>query len=89
MVLVQLAVKDYAPSFSRGIVGVWLGRGFGGAGLVLGLVEILLNLGTFPLPPAEAGWFDVGPFVGLWYLAATIQTWRSVGWARQQLERSA
>jgi hypothetical protein len=54
-------------------------------GLVLGFLVIVLNLATFPLPPADAGSFDVGPFVGLWYLAATLQAWRSLGWARQRL----
>lgn len=54
-------------------------------GLALGLLVIVLNLVVFPTPPAEAGSVDIGPFVGLWYLAATIQAWRSLGWARQQL----
>lgn len=54
-------------------------------GLSLGLLVIVLNLLPFPIPPAEAGSFDIGPFVGLWYLAATIQAWRSLPWVRQQL----
>lgn len=62
------------------------GWGFAVSGLALALAELLLNLYTFPVPPAEAGLFDIGPFVGLWYLATTIQTWRSLGWARVQLE---
>lgn len=54
-------------------------------GLVLGSAVLALNLATFPTPPAEAGSVDVGPFVGLWYLAATVQAWRSLSWAREQL----
>lgn len=58
---------------------------FAGPGLILGLLVIVLNLVPFPVPPAEAGSFDIGPFVGLWYLASTIQAWRSLSWARQRL----
>lgn len=58
-------------------------------GLVVGLLVLVLNLLPFPTPPAEAGSVDVGPFVGLWYLAATVQAWRSLAWARQQLQVAA
>lgn len=61
------------------------GRAFALSGLLAGGLVLLLNLATFPTPPAEAGSVDVGPLVGLWYLAATIQTWRSLGWARRRL----
>jgi hypothetical protein len=54
-------------------------------GFALGILVIVLNLNTFPTPPAEVGSVDVGPFVGLWYLAATLRSWRSIGWAREQL----
>ena len=59
---------------------------FAGPGLALGLLVIVLNLIPFPVPPAEAGSFDIGPLVGIWYLAATIQAWRSLAWARQRTE---
>jgi hypothetical protein len=39
-----------------------------GAGILVGLLLLVLNIGTFPKPPAEAGLFDAGPFVGLWYI---------------------
>ncbi len=56
------------------------------SGLILGAALLVLNFWHFPVPPAQAGSVDVGPFVGLWYLAATIQSWRSLGWARQRLD---
>ena len=62
---------------------------FAAPGLALGLLVIVVNLMPFPVPPAEAGSFDVGPFVGLWYLAATIQAWRSLPWARQRCRPAA
>ncbi len=64
------------------------GLPFAVPGLVVGVALLVLNFGTFPAPPAEVGLIDVGPFVGLWYLAATIQSWRSLAWARDQLGRS-
>ena len=58
------------------------GRVFGTGGIVLGLGLLVLNLYTFPTPPANAGLIDLGPFIGLWYLAVSIQMWRSSGWAQ-------
>jgi hypothetical protein len=57
---------------------------FAAPGAVLGTLVIVLNLLPFPVPPAEAGSIDIGPLVGLWYLAATFQAWRSLGWARER-----
>ena len=59
------------------------GRAFGGCGVVLGIGLLASNLYTFPTPPANAGLIDLGPFVGVWYLAVSVQTWRSLGWARE------
>ena len=58
---------------------------FGIPGLVIAGVLLGLNLGTYPTPPAEAGLFDAGPLVGLWYLAVSVQAWRSLGWAETTL----
>jgi hypothetical protein len=52
------------------------------AGLVLAAAVLALNLLTFPTPPAEAGLVDVGPAIGLWYLAATILMSRSIPWLK-------
>ncbi len=58
---------------------------FGVPGMLIGILLLAFNLLAFPVPPSSAGLIDLGPFVGLWYLAATIQTWMSLGWAKDQL----
>jgi hypothetical protein len=60
------------------------GRVFALSGLAIGAGLLVLNFYTFPTPPASAGLVDLGPGVGLWYFAVTIQMWRSLTWARQQ-----
>jgi hypothetical protein len=62
------------------------GRAFGGIGVLIGVGLLILNLATFPSPPGESGLIDLGPLVGLWYLAVSIQVFRSFGWARERLE---
>jgi len=62
---------------------------FSAVGLLLGLLVIVLNLIPFPTPPTSAGSFDIGPLVGLWYLASTVQAWRSLSWARQRCRPAA
>jgi hypothetical protein len=42
-------------------------------GGLIALALIGLNIATFPEPPGTAGLIDVGPLVGLWYLAVTIR----------------
>ena len=42
------------------------------AGIALAAVHFALKLIAFPEPPAEAGLFDVGPAVGLWFLALLV-----------------
>lgn len=50
-------------------------------GMAIAAVLLGLNVLTFPLPPGDAGAFDAGPLVGLWYLAVMIQmarlAWRA------------
>jgi len=48
--------------------------------MLVGAALLVLNLQTFPTPPANAGLFDLGPVLGLWYLAVTIQVARSFHW---------
>lgn len=58
-------------------IAIWrharVGRIIGLAGALAGLVLLVLNIATFPTPPAEAGWFDAGPFVALWYLVLLVR----------------
>jgi hypothetical protein len=67
-------------------VAMWahprFGRWFAVSGLVIGAGLIVVNFIPFPLPPANAGLFDPGPVIGVWYLAVTIQMARSVGWVK-------
>ena len=59
------------------------GKTMGITGLVLAAAVLAFNLLTFPTPPAEAGLVDVGPAIGLWYLAGTILMWRSMPWVKK------
>jgi hypothetical protein len=59
------------------------GRAFAFSGLAVGAGLLALHLFTFPTPPQNAGLVDLGPAIGLWYLAVTIQMGRSLAWARQ------
>ncbi len=61
------------------------GRIIGGVGALLAAGLAVLNLATFPTPPAYAGLFDLGPFVGLWYVAVSVQLLRSRRWAEDRL----
>lgn len=58
---------------------------FGVPGMLIGILLMVFNLLPFPTPPSSAGLVDLGPLVGLWYLGATIQAWRSLGWAKDQI----
>jgi len=61
------------------------GRAFGITGFLI-VVPLLLGLKfyTFPYPPKDVGFtiWDPGPWTDLWYLAVTIQLWRSLKWFR-------
>ncbi len=58
------------------------------AGILVGVVLLALNIGTFPTPPADAGWFDIGPFVALWYLLVMLRVlW--LAWPRRTRQRAA
>lgn len=62
-----------------------LGRVIGAVGVLVAVALVALNVATFPIPPASAGSFDLGPAAGLWYLVVTIQIARSLDWAKQRL----
>jgi len=42
-------------------------------GVVVALLLLALNIGTFPTPPAAAGLVDVGPLVALWYVLLCVR----------------
>ena len=56
---------------------------FSVSGIIIALLLLSLNLYTFPKPPANSGFFDAGPLVGLWYLAVSIQMLRSIPWVKR------
>jgi len=65
-----------------------LGKIVGGIGILVTVAMLGFNIYTFPDPPADAGLFDLGPFVGLWYLLVTIHVLRSFKWAKNLLFES-
>jgi hypothetical protein len=48
------------------------GRVIGSFGLLAAGGLLLLNLLTFPLPPANAGLYDLGPLTGIWWVAVIV-----------------
>jgi hypothetical protein len=52
-------------------------------GIIVAAALMTLHLITFPWPPQNRGLIDLGPAVGLWYLAVSIQVLRSLAWARE------
>ena len=52
----------------RGRPGRWLAL----SSLLLVGPHFTMKLATFPRPPAEAGLFDGGPLVGMWFLLTTV-----------------
>lgn len=57
-----------ALAYRRGVERV-----LGVLGVIVGTALLVLNLSTFPEPPAEAGSVDIGPAVGLWFLAVSLR----------------
>jgi hypothetical protein len=51
----------------------WFKGWFAVPGLLIASTLLVFNVTTFPAPPGSAGLIDVGPLVGLWYLAATVR----------------
>jgi hypothetical protein len=63
-----------------------LGKVLSITGVGIGLAGLFLNLQSFPTPPGEAGSFDIGPLVGMWFLVITIQIIRNFKWLRESVE---
>jgi hypothetical protein len=71
---------------------MWRHPGFGRLFSLLSLVTIgphfVMKAITFPRPPAEAGFFDAGPLVGVWFLVITIQIARHLVSSRHRAAAS-
>jgi hypothetical protein len=87
--LVQLGIDiswDIYISLATILLGLALcthprfGIVLGGTTSLAGLLLLVLNLWTFPIPPRDSGLFDVGPFVGLWLLVLSVRMLFSVKW---------
>jgi xanthosine utilization system XapX-like protein len=61
---------------------------FGASGMAIAVLLMIFNIYTFPINPGQEGLVDLGPAVGLWYLAVVIQTFRSLRWVRGTLGES-
>jgi len=61
------------------------GKAFAITGFLVAVPFLVgLKFYTFPYPPKDVGFtlWDPGPWTDLWYLAVTIQLWRSLKWFR-------
>jgi hypothetical protein len=65
------------------------GRAYAATGLLLAVALIGLNLAAFPENPGRAGWIDLGPLIGVWYLWVTLRMAASLRWAQEHRRASA
>jgi hypothetical protein len=57
-----------------------LGKWWGLLSVVLVGPHVVMKAITFPVPPAEAGFFDAGPLVSVWFTLLVIQVARNLRW---------
>ena len=62
-----------------------LGKIFSLTGITISVLLIVLNAIPFPVPPADAGLFDIGPVAGLWYLAVTVAIILNFKWVKEKV----
>ena len=62
-----------------------LGKAVSIIGFVVAGLHFVLKAWTFPEPPAQAGLFDVGPYVALWPLLVCILILRNLKWMDKEL----
>lgn len=60
------------------------GRAFAVAGALIAALLLATNLGSFPEPPGDSGLVDLGPLVGLWYLAVAVRIGGSLRWVDER-----
>lgn len=74
-------------------VVMWSHPKFGRIFAVLGFIAVglhfVMKLYTFPEPPSEAGLFDAGPLVSIWFALVTIQVLRHLAWMNDSKTRTA
>lgn len=68
-IFISLGTLLFAISMLRDARFGWI---LGVAGILIAVALLILNLWTFPTPPAAKNLVDLGPLVGLWYLVTTI-----------------
>ena len=68
-IFISLGTLLFAISMFRDVRFGWI---LGIAGIVIAVALLVLNLWTFPTPPAAKNLVDLGPLVGIWYLVVTI-----------------
>lgn len=61
------------------------GKIFSLTGIIISILLISFNIMTFPTPPAESGSVDLGPILGLWGLAVTINILIKYKWVDTKL----
>ena len=61
------------------------GKLFTITGIIAGGLHFGMKLATFPEPPSEAGLFDAGPLIGVWYAIVSVQVLRHARWMREPL----
>ena len=61
------------------------GKIFSLTGIIISILLISFNVMTFPTPPAESGSVDLGPILGLWGLAVTINILIKYKWVDTKL----
>ena len=92
--MVQLALDvswDIYLSAATMLLGIAMvahprfGNIWGGLTIAIGAALLVLNLVTFPIPPAAAGSIDLGPVTGIWYLVIAIRVLTSLKWVDQRI----
>ena len=68
-IFISLGTLLFAVSMLRDARFGWV---LGIAGILIAVALLILNLWTFPTPPAAKNLVDLGPLVGVWYLVVTI-----------------